>query len=303
MLGLKTWLKNRLSIGYVKAESEAFYSLVAQKAKPQRLATGFEFLEGPIWFFEENYLLFSDIPGNKIFKLTADGKVKVFQDPSNQSNGLTRDKQGRLIICEFQTRRLTRREQDGTITVLADEFQGEKLNANDVVVKSDGAIYFTDLPDRTIAEQQDQPRQRVYRLSPDGKELTAVAHDFGLPNGLAFSPDEKQLYIDDSLLRHIRVFDVEADGTLTNSRIFHDMNVSQPGLPDGMKVDTQGNVYCTGAGGIWVFDPKGNHLGTIVTPEPPANCAWGDEDLQSLYITACTSVYKIRVNIPGIKVP
>ncbi|WP_017654693.1 SMP-30/gluconolactonase/LRE family protein [Fortiea contorta] len=300
MLGIKTWIKQKLAVGYTKAESEKFYTLISPTAKPQRLATGFQFLEGPVWLQEQKCLLFSDIPGNKILQMSAGGEVKIFREPSNNSNGLTRDLQGRLIICESQTRRLTRLEKDGTITVLADQFQGEKLNApNDVVVKSDGSIYFTDPLDIAIAKQQDQPQQRVYRFSPDSQQLTVVADDFQLPNGLAFSPDEKQLYIDDSMRRHIRVFDVQAEGTLTNSRIFHDMNIPQPGLPDGMKVDIQGNVYCTGAGGIWVFDANGSHLGTIVTPEPPANCAWGDDDYQSLYITACTSVYKIRVNIPG----
>jgi gluconolactonase len=304
MLSIKTWIKIKLNLGYIKAESEEFYRLISQKSKPRWVATGFQFLEGPIWFADEKYLLFSDIPANKIFKVTTDKKVNIFSQSSNNSNGLTRDKQGRLIICEQNTRRVTRIEKDGTITVLADKFQGKKLNApNDIVVKSDGAIYFTDPPYGITKKEQEQPIQGVYRLSPDGKELTVVADDFDGPNGLAFSPDENQLYIDDSERRHIRVFDVQADGTLANSRIFHDMNVSKPGLPDGMKVDIQGNVYCTGAGGVWVFDPKGNHLGTIVTIETPSNCAWGDEDLQSLYITAGSAVYKIRVHIPGIKVP
>ncbi|MBD3562864.1 SMP-30/gluconolactonase/LRE family protein, partial [Planktothrix sp. FACHB-1355] len=245
--------------------------------------------------------LFSDIPANKIFQLTPDGKLTIFREPSNNSNGLTRDKQGRLIACEHGTRRVTRTEKDGSITVLVDKFQGKKLNSpNDVVVKSDGAIYFTDPPYGIKPEQQEQPIQGVYRLTSDGNEIIVVADDFNKPNGLAFSPDEKKLYIDDSERRHIRVFDVQADGTLANDRIFYDMNIKQAGLPDGMKVDVQGHIYCTGAGGVWVFDREGNHLGTIVTPEQPANCAWGDRDWQSLYITAQTSVYKIRVNIPGI---
>lgn len=168
-------------------------------------------------------------------------------------------------------------------------------------MKSDGTIYFTDPPYGIQPKQREQPVRGVYRLSPDQSEPALVADDFKGPNGLAFSPDESRLYIDDSELRHIRVFDVKADGSLSNSRIFHDMNIDTPGSPDGMKVDIQGNVYCTGPGGVWVLDQEGAHLGTIITPEQPANCAWGDDDLQSLYITARTSVYKIRTNIPGMQ--
>jgi gluconolactonase len=168
-------------------------------------------------------------------------------------------------------------------------------------VKRDGAIYFTDPPYGIQPEQQEQTVKGVYRLSPDQSKLTLLIDDFTGPNGLAFSPDESRLYIDDSERRHIRVFDVQPDGSLSNGRIFHDMDIEKPGAPDGMKVDLSGNVYCTGPGGVWVLDPGGRHLGTIVTPEQPANCAWGDDDWQSLYITARTSVYRIRTNISGIK--
>ncbi|MFB2970849.1 SMP-30/gluconolactonase/LRE family protein [Aerosakkonema sp. BLCC-F183] len=313
MLRIAKWIKRqierkfaanqpgKLASSRLESKSNKFASLFPKKVKIDRVATGFQFTEGPIWFAEENYLLFSDIPANKILQLTPDGQVTIFRELSHNSNGLTRDKQGRLIACEHGTRRVTRTEKDGTITVLVDKFQGKKLNSpNDVVVKSDGAIYFTDPPYGIKPEQQEQAIQGVYRLAPDGSEIIVVADDFNKPNGLAFSPDEKQLYIDDSERRHIRIFDVKTDGTLANSRIFYDMNVKRSGLPDGMKVDVQGHIYCTGAGGVWVFDREGNHLGTIVTPEQPANCAWGDRDWQSLYITAQTSVYKIRVNIPGI---
>jgi len=287
----------------LEAKSQEFSRLFPDDAGVTLLATGFRFTEGPVWFEEGGYLLFSDIPAGKIFKLTPDGAVTVFREPSGNSNGLTRDKQGRLIACEHSTRRVTRTEKDGSITVLADRFQGKKLNSpNDVVVKSDGSIYFTDPPYGIQPEEQVQPIQGVYCLSPNGKELTVVADDFLRPNGLAFSPDEKKLYIDDSSeRRHIRFFDVRPDGTLTNGSIFHNMNVKDPGSPDGMKIDVLGHVYCTGARGIWVFDTKGRHLGTILTPEQPANCAWGDKDWRSLYITAQTSVYRIRVNVPGIQ--
>jgi gluconolactonase len=216
---------------------------------------------------------------------------------------LTRDKEGRLIACEHGNRRVTRTEADGSVTVLAERFRGKRLNSpNDVIVKSDGAIYFTDPSYGINPKEQEQPVQGVYRLSPDTKEITLVADDLARPNGLAFSPDEKKLYIDDSERRHIRVFAVREDGSLTGGTLFHDMNVATPGAPDGMKVDVAGHVYCTGAGGVWVFDPAGNHLGTIVTPEKPSNCAWGDEDWRTLYITAETSLYKIRVNTAGMNV-
>lgn len=293
--------KKKLGSGRLETKSSELNQIFDRDTKIDRVATGFQFTEGPIWFAEEQYLLFSDIPASKIYKLTPEGRVTTFREPSNHSNGLTRDKQGRLIACEHGTRCVTRTEKDGIITVLANTFQGKKLNSpNDVVVKSDGSIYFTDPPYGIQPEQQKQPIQGVYRLSPDGQKITLVADDFDKPNGLAFSPDEKLLYIDDSERRHLRVFDVQPDGTLANGRIFYDMKTKKPGLPDGMKLDRQGHIYCTGGGGVWVFDPDGNHLGTIVTPEVPANCAWGDEDFQSLYITAQTSVYKVRVNIPGI---
>ncbi|NEP39329.1 MAG: SMP-30/gluconolactonase/LRE family protein [Okeania sp. SIO2H7] len=298
----KERLELQFKVGYLEAKSEQFFSLFPQGAKIKRVVTGFQFTEGPIWFSEANYLLFSDIPANKIYQLTPNGKVSIFRQFSNNSNGLTRNKQGKLIACEHCTRRLTQTEKDGSITILAEQFQGKKLNSpNDVVVKSDSKIYFTDPSFGIKSEQQEQPYQGVYSLSNDGK-LTLVADDFERPNGLAFSPDEKKLYIDDSYRHHLRVFDVQDNGILTNGKIFYDMKINKPGCPDGMKVDIQGNIYCTGAGGIWVFNPEGNHLGTIVTPEIPANCAWGDADLQTLYITAQTSIYTIRVNIPGIKV-
>jgi len=300
---LQRWLQKQRP-GRFDPQTEEFLTLFPPDAKPQRVATGFRFTEGPIWFGEERYLLFSDIPANRIYKLNADGQVSIFRHPTGHANGLTRDQQGRLIACEHSNRQVTRTEQDGTITVLADRFNGKRLNSpNDVVVKRDGAIYFTDPPYGIKAHLQEQPAQGVYRLSPDGTTLNLVADNFERPNGLVFSPDETKLYINDSSSRrHIRVFDVNADGALANGRLFHDMNIKASGSPDGMKVDQEGHVYCTGARGVWVFSPNGRHLGTIITPEKPANCAWGDEEWQTLYITAQTSVYKIRVTIPGLRV-
>jgi gluconolactonase len=305
MVHIAQWLKRKLKVapaaGYLETKSEAFRRLFPEGALIERVATEFRFTEGPVWFPEGGYLLFSDIPANKIYQLTPQGELAVFREPSGNANGLTRDREGRLIACEHGNRRVTRTEQDGSVVVLADHFQGNRLNSpNDVVVKSDGVIYFTDPPFGIKPEQQEQAHQGVYRFMPESGELDMVVNDLVRPNGLAFSPDEKKLYIDDSARRHVKVFDVGDDGTLLNGKVFHDMNIPEPGSPDGMKVDVCGHVYCTGAGGVWVFDAQGHHLGTLVTPETPANCAWGDDDLQSLYITARSSVYRVRVNIQGI---
>jgi gluconolactonase len=299
------WIeRRRTGPGFLRSESAAFDSLFVSRAKVERVATGFRFTEGPVWFCEERCLLFSDIPETRIFKLTRNGRLATFRQPSGHSNGLTRDRERRLIACEHGNRRVTRTEKNGSISVLAEVFQGKKLNTpNDVVVKSDGCVYFTDPPYGIKPEQQEQPIQGVYRLSPDGRESSIVADDFEKPNGLTFSPDEKKLYINDSSRRHIRVFDVASDGFLSHPRLFHDMNVDEPGSPDGMKVDVAGRVYCAGPEGVWVFDKKGAHLGTIVTPEKPANCAWGGDDWRSLSISARTSVYKIQLNSPASRCP
>ena len=303
MLYIQNWFKKRVAQGSLESKSREFSDLFPESASIEQVATGFQFTEGPVWIAEQQCLLFSDIPANKIFRLNLEGCVTVFREPSDHANGLTRDRQGRLIVCEHGNRRLTRTEIDGQITILSDRFAAKKLNSpNDVVVKSDGAIYFTDPPYGICSEQQEQAFQGVYRLSPDGNDLTVVADDFIKPNGLTFSPDEQTLYIADSSERcHIRAFDVETDGTLTNSRVFQDMRTfGQSGDPDGLKVDRAGHLYATGPGGIWVLNSDGVHLGTIVLPEQPANCAWGDSNWQSLYVTARTSVYKIRVNLPGV---
>ena len=259
----------------------------------------FIFTEGPVWIAGKNQLLFSDIPGNRIvcFK---DGKCETFRAPSNNSNGLTLDKQGRLLACEHGSRSVTRTEADGTITTLAASYNGKRLNSpNDIVVKSDGSIYFTDPPYGVKPGDRELDFQGVYRIAPDGKTLTMVAGDFLKPNGLAFSPDEKVLYINDTERGHIRAFDVAADGTLANNRIF----TSQASGADGMKVDTEGNVYCACKPGVMVFDSTGKYLHTYVTPEQPANLAFGDSDWQTLYMTCRTSLHRVRLPVPGIKVP
>jgi gluconolactonase len=265
---------------------------------PEQIATGFEFLEGPVWH-PDGYLLFSDIPAARIYKWTGGDTAEIWRESSGNSNGLTLDAQARLIACEHGNRRVSRTAQDGTVEALAEHYQGKRLNSpNVVVVRSDGIVYFSDPPYGIQPEQREQPCNGVYRVLPDGT-IERLIEDFDRPNGLAFSPDESILYIDDSPRRHLRAFDVRPDGTLTNSRIIADMNHPQPGSPDGLKVDQEGHLYVTGATGVWVYEPDGTLLGVIATPERPANCAWGDADRCSLYITARTSLYRIRTKVPG----
>jgi len=286
-----------------------FAEIVPEGAEVEKLATGFIFTEGPVWDAANECLFFSDMPGDKMRKWTEDKGIEVCREPCGKSNGLTFDKQGRLVACEHSNRRVSRTEKDGTIASIADRYEGKLLNSpNDVVVKSDGSIYFSDPPYGLTAEfgvlgEQELPFQGVYRISPDGETLTLVVDDFEKPNGLAFSPDESLLYIDDTDRSHIRVFDVNPDGTVSNSRVFVEVKGEGEGGVDGMKVDSEGNIYVTGPGGIWVFDPWGNKLGRIDVPEVVANMAWGDEDWKTLYITASTSLYRIRLNVEGIRVP
>jgi sugar lactone lactonase YvrE len=286
-----------------------FAKILPEGSELEKRATGFMFTEGPVWDAARGCLFFSDIPGNKMWKWTKDKGIEVIRDPSGKSNGLTLDEQGRLIACEHANRRVSRTEKDGTIVTIAGRYEGKRLNSpNDVVAKSDGSIYFSDPPYGLTAEfgvlgEQELPFQGVYRLSPDGETLTLLVDDFEKPNGLAFSPDESLLYIDDTDRSHIRVFDVNPDGTISNSRVFAEVKGEEDGGVDGMKVDSEGNVYVTGPGGILVLDPSGNKLGRIDVPEVVANMAWGDEDWKTLYITASTSLYRIRLGIEGIRVP
>jgi len=270
-----------------------------ESGEPELLDTGFEFTEGPLWM-DDLGLLFSDIPADKIYKWTESGGTKIWRDGSGNANGLAQDIEGRLIACEHGTRRVSRTDSDGSVITIASEYQGGRLNSpNDIVTHSSGQIYFTDPPYGIEEADREQPVNGVYRITLDG-DLVLLTDDFTRPNGLAFSPDESTLYIDDSGKRHVRVFDVLPDGDISNSRLFSDMDHPQPGSPDGMKVDVEGNIYVAGATGLWVFDPDGNLHGVIVTPERPSNCAWGDKDRQTLYITARTSIFRIRTKIPGI---
>jgi gluconolactonase len=275
---------------------------------PEKVAGGFQFLEGPVWH-PDGFLLFSDIPASRIYQFRPGGEPAVWREASGNSNGLTLDRQGRLVACEHGNRRVSRTEADGSIVTVAERFGGRRLNRpNDVVCRSDGTIFFSDPPygatpgaPMMTADEIEQPCNGVYMVRPDGA-VERVAEDFERPNGLAFSPDERILYVDDSARRHVRAFDVQPDGRLTNSRVLCDMDHPQPGSPDGMKVDSEGHLFVTGATGVWVFEPDGTHLGVIVTPERPANCAWGDADRRTLYITARTSLYRVRSTVPGLPV-
>src|SRR5262249_15657418 len=264
--------------------------------------------EGPLWWKEGGYLLFPDIHNNRRRKYTPGKGVTVDLEPTNRANGLTRDLQGRLLSCEHDTRRVTRRELDGGLTVLANSFQGRRLNRpNDVVVKSDGVIYFTDpWTLQTPQDTWDLPFAGVYRLPPDLGTFTLLVDNFVLPNGLAFSPDESVLYINDSRRSHIRAFDVMPSGVLAkqSDRVFADLSGSDPGVPDGMKVDMAGDVYCGGAGGIWILDPQGKKLGRIVHGQPATtNIAFGGDDWRTLYFTSRTHLGSVNLKIAGIPVP
>jgi len=264
--------------------------------------------EGPLWWAEGRYLLFSDIHNNRRMKYVPGGAVSVFLEPTNRANGLTRDLQGRLIACEHDSRRVTRLELDGSLTVIANSFQGRRLNRpNDVVVKSDGCIYFTDPWTSPLApEEWDLTFAGVYRITPDLGTMSLLVSDFVLPNGLAFSPDETVLYINDTRRRHIRAFDLLPNGMLAKQtdRVFVELGGEEPGVPDGMKVDIEGNVYCGGAGGIWVMDPRGKKLGRIVHGAPATtNIAFGGDDWKTLYFTSRNHLGAVGVKIAGIPVP
>jgi len=297
----------------LEAKDPALHDLVAPDAPIERIAGGLTFTEGPVW--RRDHLLFSDIPNKRIARwrrLPEGPELTTYA--TGMSNGLTLDRRGAVLAAEHDGRRVSRVSDDGTRTVLAERFQGKRLNSpNDIVVRSDGSVYFTDPPYALQPSVpggtrpagwwskplpgKEQSCNGVYRLAPDGT-LHLVADDFTLPNGLAFSPDESRLFIDDSAQKHIRAFDVRPDGTLANSRILLDMASDDPGVPDGLKVDLAGNVFCTGPGGVWVCRAGGALLGRIVLPELPANLAWG-EDGSVLFVTARTSVYRLQTKTQG----
>ncbi|MFQ6026191.1 MAG: SMP-30/gluconolactonase/LRE family protein [Dehalococcoidia bacterium] len=284
-------------------------SIVSANAEIKELGNGYGGdngpAEGPLWWKEGGYLLFSDIHNSRRMKWVPSGEISVFLEPTNQANGLTRDPQGRLLACEHATRRVTRLEPDGSTTVVASSYRGRRLNRpNDVIVKSDGSIYFTDpgFP----APGLDLDYNGVFHITPDLGTITLITWDFTRPNGLALSPDESILYINDTRRRHIRAYDLEANGMplLATDRVFCDLNGERPGNPDGMKVDTQGNVYCGGAGGVWVMDPSGKPLGIIVHGYPgTTNMAWGGDDWKTLFITTRNTLHSVQLKTPGLPVP
>jgi len=283
----------------LKAESPKFWELVGHDASLTRVASGFGFTEGPVWD-ERGFLYVSDEEQNKIFKVLEDGgkeEVISLGDP----DGNTYDRQGRLIDCASMLRSIIAVTPEGKYEVLASKFEGKKFNSpNDIIVGPDGALYFSDPTlDLVKGETQEIPFQGVYRLDEKG-QVRLLTKELTQPNGLAFSPDGKRFYVDDSKQHNIRVYDVAPDGSLGNGRIFGtEVGGPHEGVPDGMRVDEAGNLYVTGPKGIWVWDAEGHHLGTIEMPEQPANFNWGDADYGTLYITATTSVYKLRTRARG----
>lgn len=291
-----------------------FRTLIVPNAQLEELFTGCRWAEGPVWFSDANQLLFSDIPNQRMLRWAAEGGVSVFRQPSNFTNGNTRDRQGRLISCEHGTRRVTRTEIDGTITVLAASFEGRRLNSpNDVVVRSDGSVWFTDPTYGILSDYEgyraepEQAARNVFRLDPDSGDLAVVAGDFRQPNGLAFSPDETTLYVADSAAshdetapRHIRAFDVVNGRTLANGRVFATID---SGIPDGIRLDAEGNVWSSAGDGVHCFAPDGLLLGKIRVPQTVANLTFGGPRRNRLFITATTSLYALFVAATGAQQP
>lgn len=295
----------------VQVNAPAFLELVDEDAELERLGTGFTFTEGPLWN-PDGFLLFSDMPGDVRRRWDAENGVTEVANPSNKGNGMTFDLDGKLIVCEHVTSSVVRMDPDGTGAnrqVIASHYGDKELNApNDVVVKSDGAIYFSDptygrMPGFGIERDQDLDFQGVYRIPPGGGDTQLLADDFGQPNGLCFSTDESLLYVNDTEKAHIRVFDVQDDGTIANSRVLADgigtASLEIGDLVDGMKLDERGNIWVTGPGGVCVFDAQGEHIGTVQVPEPVGNVNWGGPDWNWLFIPATSSVYRIECKVSG----
>ena len=285
---------------------ERLTAIFAEDALLEALTSGYLFLEGPVWLPAQRALIFSDIPGDTMYRWDEANGAAVYRQPSRKANGNTCDQQGRILTCEHATGRVVRQEGDGSLTVLASHYDGLELNSpNDIVVRSDGAIYFTDptfgrRPTRAGALlPPHQPCQGVYRLDGETGALTRVADDFDQPNGLCFAPDERRLFVNDSSRGHIRVYDVAEDGGLTGGAVWAEVRGEGPGLPDGMKFDAAGNLYCAGPGGIYVFDERAAWLGTLRMPEHAANFCWGGDDLCDLFICASTTLYRVRVQTSG----
>ena len=297
-------------------------SIVEPGQEAVQLATGFAFTEGPVWH-PDGYWLFVDLRREPpvIHRMSpAGGTPEILREPSGGTNGITFDLQGRLLMCEGDNRSITRMEPDGTINLVADRWDGKRFHRpNDIVTRSDGSIFFTNPSGRVPEEEQEiEFPGSIHRIAPDGT-VHMSAHDIDFPNGIAFSPDESVLYVSNTRKlgerpdqywdgeikqnQFIQGYDVAADGSLNNSRIFGSMASAEDGVPDGMKADSAGRVYCTGSGGVWVFSPEGEHLGIIRVPEIPANCAFGGPDFRTMLFTARTSVYSLRMTTPGAPLP
>ena len=306
------------SLGTIERLDPRIDRIVPRDARIEKLAEGFDWSEGPVWNKKDRSLLFSDVPRNTVFQWSEGKEVHVFLNPSGYtgsaprggepgSNGLLRDAEGRLVLCQHGDRRVARLESDG-FTTLADRYQGKRFNSpNDGVYKSNGDLYFTDppygLPRQNNDPMKELPFNGVYRVAKDGT-VTLLARDLTFPNGIAFSPDEKTLYVANSDSKNPvwTAFNVQDDGTLGKSRVFFDATslakAGKKGLPDGMKVDASGNLFATGPGGVLIFSPDGTHLGTLNTGEATANCGWGD-DGSTLYITADMYLCRIRLTTKG----
>jgi len=289
----------------VEIRDPRFTSVVGPEVQFEKIASGFLFTEGPLWHPKDRYLLFSDIPGDHLRRWSETEGVRTFRKPSNMSNGLTYDRAGNVLACEHATSQVTRRAPMGAITPIATHYQGKQLNSpNDIVCAPDGSIYFTDPPYGRVKffgveREQELPFQGIFRVGVDPKSPTLLVDDFDRPNGLCLSLDRQRLFINDTARQHIRVFELNPNGTLNGGKVWAETKGAGPGAPDGMKIDSAGNMYCCGPGGIHVFTPDAECLGVIRVPEYTANMTWGDADYRSLYITASTSVYRIRVSVPG----
>lgn len=294
-------------MSFYEALDPQFSRFVLGNAPVKEIASGFDWVEGPVWFGDLNCLLFSDIPNNRIMRWIPGVGVSTFRAPSNFANGHTRDRQGRLVSCEHGTRRVTRTELDGSITVIADRFEGKRLNSpNDVIVASDGAVWFSD-PHYGISTDYEGTKSEqelpcnVYRVDTNG-HIEAVLTDFNCPNGLAFSPDESRLYVADTGRmfskdpQHIRVFTVGSNWKLSGGEVFHSIT---PGCADGMRVDESGNLWSSAADGVHCIAPNGQLLGKILVPQTVSNVCFGGRHKHQLFITATTSVYSISLAIRG----
>jgi gluconolactonase len=267
----------------------------------EKLTTGFVFVEGPVWLENSNSVLFTDFSPHQIFKWNGKEGVSIYREDSGRSVGMAIDLEGNILCCETSKRRVSRMEKDGSVTTVASHYEEKRLNSpNDVIVKSDGTLYFTDPYSVAMGDTRDLLINGVFKVSPVNGEVTLL-EEFNRPNGLAFSPDEKLLYISDTNLQNVQVFDVTEDGNIANGRLFVQLDTSAgKGNADGMKVDSQGNIYVTGPGGIWVIAPDGEKLGILKFPEVAANLCWGGRDARTLYVTATSSLYRVQLRIPGV---